>query len=206
MRALQRFWSQSTGAKVIVLAVAGAIVLIGGFGALLVSGTLPSGINGSKTTSAIIVKDSTPAATHATAGSSVSTVSITVTAQAGVPTATAIVGGPPQLGAPLADFIAAYGQPTLQQSLAATDDFWGDSQHTILIGVDVTKGVATQISVVGPPLSTSSQTYNSCAAFLPSDATSYNSAPPDTDFHSSIGDLVLESDGEGLCMVYVVAS
>ena len=110
------------------------------------------------------------------------------------------------VGSALGDFTAAYGQPTLQQSLAATDDFWGDSQHTILIGVDVTKGEVTQITVVGPPLSTSSQTYSSCAAFLPSDAASYNSAPPDTDFHSSIGDLVLENDGEGLCMVYVVAS
>ena len=133
MRALQGFWSQSIGAKVIVLAVAGAIVLIGGIGALLVSGALPSETNGSNTTSATIIKDNTPTATHATSGSSVSTVSTTGTAQAGVPTATAIVGGPPQLGAPLADFTAAYGQPTLQQSLAATDDFWGDSQHTILI-------------------------------------------------------------------------
>ena len=195
MKALQRFWSQGTGTKVIVLAVAGAIVLIGG-----------CGVSGAKTTSAVIVKDSTPSATHATSGSPVSTASTTGTAQTGAPTATATLGGPPQLGAPLADFTAAYGQPTLQQSLAATDDFWGDSQHTILIGVDVTKGAATQITVVGPPLSTSSQTYNSCAAFLPSDATSYNSVPPDTDFHSSIGDLGLENDGEGLCMVYIVAS
>ncbi|MGO8951214.1 MAG: hypothetical protein ACLQUY_26880 [Ktedonobacterales bacterium] len=204
MRVLRQFWSRGIGSKVVVLAIAGVIVLLVCFGALLVSGTQVGGINanvGSKTTSGAIVGNNTPTATRATEGSPVPT-----SAQTRVPTATATPGEPPQLGAPLADFIATYGQPTLQQSLAATDDFWGDKQQTILIGVDMTKGQATQITVLGPSSSSSTQTFDSCAAFLPPDASSYNSAPPYTYFNSSIGDLVLDNEGEGLCMLYVASS
>jgi hypothetical protein len=187
MGALQQFWSQGTGSKIVVLAMAGVIVLLGCFGVLLVTGTL-----GGK---------STPAAAGTSAPSSTST-----SAHTKVPTVTATPSaGPPQLGATLASFTAAYGKPALQDSLGATDDFWEDKQQTILIGVDLTNGRVSHITVLGPPSSTITQTFNSCAAFLPSDATSYSSAPPDTDYHSSIGNLVLENDGAGLCTVSIAS-
>jgi hypothetical protein len=187
MRALQQFWSQGTGSKIVVLVMAGVIVLIGCFGVLLVTGTL-----GGK---------HTPAATGTTLPSSAST-----SAHSKVPTVTATpLAGPPQLGAPLASFTAAYGKPALQDSVGATDDFWEDKQQTILIGVDLTNGRVSRIIVLGPPASSMTQTFNSCAAFLPPGATSYNSAPPDTDYHSSIGNLVLENDGSGLCMLSIAS-
>jgi hypothetical protein len=105
----------------------------------------------------------------------------------------------------MASFTAAYGNPALQDSLGATADFWEDRQQTILIGVDLTNGRVSHITVLGPPQSTLSQTFNSCAAFLPTDSTSYSSAPPDTDYHSSIGNLVLENDGSGLCTVSIAS-
>jgi hypothetical protein len=187
MRALQQFWSQSTGSKIVVLAMAVVIALVGSLGVLLVTGTL-----GGK---------NAPAASGTSAASSTSS-----SAHGKVPTATATPSaGPTQLGATLASFTAAYGKPALQDSLGATDDFWEDKQQTILIGVDLTNGRVSHITVLTPPASTVTQTFNSCAAFLPPDATSYSSAPPDTDYHSSIGNLVLENDGSGLCTVSIAS-
>jgi hypothetical protein len=180
MRALQQFWSQGAGPKIVVLAMAGVIVLLGCFGVLLVTGSLGG-------------KNTPTTATGTSAHTKVPTVTATPSA------------GPPQLGATLASFTAAYGKPALQDSLGATDDFWENTQQTILIGVDLTNGRVSHIKVLGPPASTITQTFNSCAAFLPPDATSYSSSPPDTNYHSSIGNLVLENDGSGLCMVSIAS-
>jgi hypothetical protein len=196
MRALQQFWSQSTASKVMVLATAGVIVLIGTFSVLLIASSLQSGNTRtvSQPTSSALAGKSTATATHGSAASPAST-------SAG--TAAPAPGGPPQVGAPPADFIAAYGQPTQQESIGATNDFWANKQQTVLIGVVFTNGLATHITVVGPPFLTSSQTYNSCAVFLPHDAASYNTAPPNTYFHSTVGNLVLENDDSGLCKIYM---
>jgi hypothetical protein len=177
MRALQQFWSQGAGSKAVVLAVAAVVVLLGLIGALLASGKL-GGKNPSGSTS-----------THTKARSATPTPSF----------------GPPQLGAPLGSFQAAYGTPSHQDSLGATDDFWEDKQQTILIGVVLTNGQASRITVLGPPSSTSFQTFNSCAAFLPPGATSTSSNPPDTDYQSSLGNLVLENDGAGLCTLSIAS-
>lgn len=187
MRALQQFWSQGTGSKIVVLAMAGVIVLLGCFGVLLATGTL-----GGK---------HTPTASGTSSPSSAST-----SAHSKVPAATATPSaGPPQLGAPLASFTAAFGAPALQDSLGATDDFWEDRQQTVLLGVVITNGKVSRITVLGPPSATIAQTFNACAAFLPPDATSYSSVPPDTDYHSSIGNLVLENDGSGLCTLSIAS-
>jgi hypothetical protein len=188
MRALQQFWSQGTGSKIVVLAMAGVIVLLGCFGVLLVTGSL-----GGKNTPTTATGTSAPSSASTSAHTKVPTVTATPSA------------GPPQLGATLASFTTAYGKPALQDSLGATDDFWENTQQTILIGVDLTNGRVSHIAVLGPPQSTMTQTFNSCAAFLPPDATSYSSAPPDTDYHSSIGNLVLENDGSGLCTVSIAS-
>jgi hypothetical protein len=187
MRALQQFWSQSSGSKIVMLAMAAVIVLIGGFGVLLVTGTL-GGRN---------PLGSTGAAARSTASAS---------AHTAVPSVTATpVAGPPKLGATLASFTAAFGNASLRDSVGATDDFWENKQQTILVGVVLTNGQVSRITVLGPPASTMSQTFNSCAAFLPPDATSYGSPAPDTDYHSSLGNLVLENDGSGLCTLSIAS-
>jgi hypothetical protein len=207
MRALRQFWSQGTNSKIVVLATAGVIVLIGLFGVLLIGSSLQGGNTetNSQATRGALAGNSTPTATH---GSTASPASTSVgTAAADTPTTAP--GGPPQLGAALANFITAYGQPTQQpnvQQSASTDAFWGNTQQTVLVDAQFTNGLATNITVVGPPSLTNSQTFNACAVFLPSDATSYSSAPPDTYYHSSVGNLVLENDESGLCKVYVASS
>jgi hypothetical protein len=193
MSALRQFWSQGTRSKVIVLITAAAIVLIGGFSVLLIGSSLAGGNTQSGG------KSSTGAGAHNSA----------TTTRAAAGTATAAAARLAKLGAPLANFIATYGQPTQQpnvQQSSGTDDFWGNSQQTVLINVHFTNGLASSISVVGPPSSTSSQTFSACAAFLPADASSYSTAAPDTYYHSSVGNLVLENDESGLCMVYVASS
>jgi hypothetical protein len=179
MRGLQRYWSQGTMSKIVVLVVAAVIVLIGCIGIILGGGALignrsPSG-------------QSSPVATTLPS-----------------PTATPVI--PPALGAPMAAFSTAYGNPTLTESLGATDDFWENKQQTILIGVILKNGEVTNITVLGPSTSNLAQTYAECEAFLPSGATSYSSAPPNTYFHSSLGTLVLENDNNGLCRLYVASS
>jgi hypothetical protein len=193
MRALRQFWSQGTRSQVVVLVTAGAIVLIGCISVLLIGSSLVGG----------------KGQTGGNASSSTATARSNARSTAAAGTATAAAGGAAKLGAPLADFIAAFGQPTQQphvQQGAATDSFWGNTQQTVLITVHFTNGLATLITVVGPPSSTSSQTYNSCADFLPPQASSYSSAPPDTYFHSPVGNLVLENDDAGLCKVYLASS
>jgi hypothetical protein len=179
MRGLQRYWSQGTISKIVVLVVAGAIVLVGCFAIILSAGALiHNGASGQGT--------GTPASTLRPA-----------------PTATPVI--PPALGAPLAAFSTAYGHPTLTESLGATDDFWGDKLQTILIGVALTSGRATSITILGPSTSNLAQTYAECQTFLPSGATSYSSSPPNTLFHSTLGNLVLENDNNGLCRLYVAS-
>jgi hypothetical protein len=166
--------------KIVVLVVAGAIVLVGCFGIILAGAALISnGASGQGTGSPI--STSLPS-----------------------PTATPVI--PPAIGAPLVAFSTAYGHPTLTESLGATDDFWEDKLQTILIGVALTNGRASSITILGPSTSSLAQTYSECEAFLPSGATSYNSAPPNTYFHSSVGNLVLENDNNGLCRLYVAPS
>jgi hypothetical protein len=179
MRGLQQYWSQGTMAKIVVLVVAGAIVLAGCFGIILVGGAFI--FNG------------------ASAGQGGSTPTTPP-----VPTATPVI--PPTLGAPLVAFSTAFGHPTLTESLGAADDFWEDKQQTTLIGVALKNGRASSITVLGPSTSGLAQTYGECEAFLPSGTTSYNSAPPNTYFHSSIGNLVLENDNNGLCRLYIASS
>ena len=146
MRALRQFWSQGTSSKIVVLATAGVIVLIGLFGVLLIGNSLQGGNTetNSQATRGALAGNSTPTATHGSNASPASTLAGTATA--GTPTTAP--GGPPQLGAPLADFVTAYGQPTqqpnVQQSTSATDDFWGNTQQTVLIDTTFTNGLATQ--------------------------------------------------------------
>jgi len=179
MRGLQRYWSQGTMSKIVVLVVAAVIVLVGCIGIILAGGAF--------------ISNSTPPGR----GSPVTSSS---------PSATATPVIPPALGAPLAAFSTAYGHPTLTESLGATDDFWEDKQQTILIGVILKNGQVATITVLGPSTSNLAQTYAECETFLPSGATSYNSAPPNTYFHSSLGTVILENDNNGLCRLYVSSS
>jgi len=130
----------------------------------------------------------------------------TATASASSP-ATAVAGGPPALGAPLADFAAAYG-PVIGHAASGSDEFYADRAETIMVEVAFTSGAASSISVIGPTSWSSTETSDYCTRFLPPGASEYNSVNNSVadyaDYHSSLGDLVLSNYGQGPCLVYFV--
>jgi hypothetical protein len=99
------------------------------------------------------------------------------------------------------NFPAKFGQPFGHGS-AGADTFWADSARSIIIGVSPNSGTVTQVNVIGPTWWSDSQTVTYCIQFLPDGATKYNSAGPyTTDYHSSVGDLVVSNIGVGFCTI-----
>jgi hypothetical protein len=116
-----------------------------------------------------------------------------------LPAPNVAAGSPLALGAPLADFTAAYGQAVSNGAGALT--WWADKAQTVLIVVTFTNGRATDITMSGPTVWTKNQTFAYCTTWLPSDAAEYNSAGEYTDYHSREGDLVLANYGNGACLL-----
>ena len=112
-------------------------------------------------------------------------------------TATLSPLGPPYLGGPYRDFTHTYGQPFNAVDLL----FYADSSQTIIFGVDVKANLVDQVSVIQVPSDWSnSQTLAECEIFLPSGATKFNSDPPWTDYHSSLGEVVIQT-ASGNCVM-----
>jgi hypothetical protein len=107
----------------------------------------------------------------------------------------------PELGDPIADFNAAYG-PAVKNGAGAFT-FWADQAHTARIAVMFTNGHATNIILSGPADWNKVQTFGFCSMFLPPDASVYNVTAQNTDYHSSLGDLVLANYGSGACQVFI---
>ncbi len=124
----------------------------------------------------------------------------TATVAVSPPTTTLPTGGKPFIGGPYANFIAAYGQPS-GNGLGDSANFWGDPAHTITINVSPTSGTVTFVAVVGHTSWSNDETYTYCTQFLPDDAAEYNSVGRYTDFHSSVGDLVVSNNGAGTCVI-----
>ncbi len=72
-----------------------------------------------------------------------------------------------------------------------------------MLNVDVSNNTVTQASVIGLTSWSDQQTFMYCAQFLPSDATEFNSNPPYTDYHSSLGEAIIENLGQGICLTYI---
>jgi hypothetical protein len=70
------------------------------------------------------------------------------------------------------------------------------------VNVDVQNNVAVHLGIVGPTDWTDQQTFTYCTGFLLSGAAEYNATGPYTDYHSSLGDVVIENTGYGTCLVF----
>lgn len=112
-------------------------------------------------------------------------------------------GGPPYVGGPYANFVAAYGPPFGHGS-GDSDNFYGDAAQTIVINVSPTSGTITHLGLVAPESWSNAETHDYLAQFLPSDAVLYNSVAQYTDYHSSVGDLVIGVFGQGTGVVSLV--
>lgn len=210
--AFQQFWAKGIAQKLAVVAVGGALILCSCCSALIVLGavigsSLPEDTATGQNTS------QTAVATHATAtaprtspptATLPATLPPTAASIPQQPTATTVptaASGPPRVGSSLSDIVAAYGQP-FSYGIGNSPNFYADSAQTIIVNVTVSGGTVTQVNVLGPTDWTDQQTFEYCTTFLPSDATAYNSVGHYTDFHSSIGDLVIENLGMGTCLAY----
>jgi hypothetical protein len=186
---LQEFWSKGVAQKVIVVAVAGALAMLscGGLAAVVGAAIETSGTSVNQSPTNTIQQTPTPKPTHAA--------SATATHAVGS-------GGQPRLGSPESVFIAAYGPP-FGHGTGNSDEFYTDSTHTVIVGASVTNGIVTHIDVAGDPSWSDQQTYAMCARFLPTDATAYNSVGPNTDYHSSLGNVVLANYDGGACVLFL---
>jgi hypothetical protein len=108
----------------------------------------------------------------------------------------------PELGDPFTDFNAAYGL-AVKNGAGAPFTFWVDQAHTARIAVTFINGHATHIMLSAPTDWNKTQTFDFCSMFLPPDASVYNVAGQYTDYHSSLGNLVLANYGNGACEVFI---
>lgn len=85
------------------------------------------------------------------------------------------------------------------------------------VGIQDNNGIVTWLTVQGPDSWDDLKTFDSCAQFLPPDASEYNAVDangnpatgagnPITDYHSGVGDLVLDDYGGGSCLLHIVQS
>ncbi len=196
LRSFQQFWGKGVPQKVVVIAVAGVLVTCSccGLGAVVLAaigaslGPVAQPVQTVSTRTVVVQEASTPTNTTALPTS-------TPTRQ---PTATSVPSGPPYVGGPFSNFTAKYGQPTPNGTSA---NFWADGAQTISLNVSPTSGTVTYVVVVGPDSWTNDQSFAFCSQFLPSDATEYNHVDPNTDYHSSVGDLEIGNYGVGTCVV-----
>ena len=112
----------------------------------------------------------------------------------------AVTNGKPQIDGLVTDFNNSY------KAGGVSNSYCYDSACQTLIGIRSQDGVVTYIAILGPTSWSNQQTMNTCEQFLPQDATAFNTSGPYTDFHSSIGEIVIENDGSGTCSVTLVVS
>jgi hypothetical protein len=120
----------------------------------------------------------------------------------------------PRVGEKLSVFTATYGQ----SANLGTDRglkvghltiqgirFYADKAQTIIIDAQPTKGVVNHLVVTGPSSWTNPQSFAYCQNFLPSSATQYRTVGQYTYYHSKLGDVVINTPGQGTCEVLIMS-
>ncbi len=127
------------------------------------------------------------------------------TSPAVVATHTAVAAskpGPPYVGGPYTNFTHTYGQP-----FNVNGWFYGNSKQTLIFAVTVSGGIVTMVSVLqSPDGTTDAQTMKECEVFLPSGASEFNAISDLTDYHSSVGEIVIQNAGQGTCTISLSSS
>ncbi len=117
------------------------------------------------------------------------------------PTATSIPAGPPFVGGPYANFTHHYGQPFNDNNW-----FYADHAQTIIFAVTQAGANVSKVTVVRVPDNwTDAQTFGECVLFLPQGATAFNQTGQYTDYHSSVGEIIIAAPGQGTCETYIAS-
>ena len=107
-----------------------------------------------------------------------------------------------RLGGQLADFSAAFG--TMLSQTGNTFNFNVGNGTTV--SVTISQGTASSISVFGPENWSRTQTFNACASYLPTGAVKFNQSGTYTDFHSGLSEVIINTVGNGTCLLYLAAA
>jgi hypothetical protein len=167
--------------------------------------------NAGSTASTTTTNTHTSAVTRATATAVVTHATATAKPQptaTHIPTTPTVVPlGPPFVGGPYRNFTHAYGQP-----INSNNWFYTDSSQQIIVAVTVPSAtpsaIVSQVAVLQTPSGwTNAEVLSECEVFLPPGATLFNHADPYYDFHSFLGEIVLEfNGGDGGCSLNIAAS
>lgn len=215
---VRQFWEKGAGQKVAIISVATILGICAccscsTVGIVLLAGTPPkttgnqgSDVQPTATSTSPIVLAPASATPSTVTPTVVPTATATATAAATAsPTPTSPVAstGQPYVGGPYANYTAAYGQPFIQGA-GGSEDFWADKAQTIIVIVNPpVSRIVRHMSAVGPDSWSDDQTFSYCSQFLPSGAVAFNTAPPYTDFNSSLGKVIIANFGSGACVVYL---
>lgn len=108
------------------------------------------------------------------------------------PTQPPATHGTPHIGGPISDFYGKYGQPH-NQGIGDSETWIADQQQTVLINASPdANGVAIGMGVTAAADWSDAQTTQYCSQFLPPDASAFNSVGNLTDYHSSVGEIVMQ--------------
>lgn len=110
------------------------------------------------------------------------------------------------IGGTVAAFTARYGQ--YGQALGGNgDSWWTDASQTVSVSVTVSGGTVNQVTVLQIAGTwDATQTLAACTPFLPSGASLFNTSGQWMDYHTSIGEVVMEDPGGGNCVLSMATS
>jgi len=119
--------------------------------------------------------------------------------------ANGVTNGTPHIGGPMSDFYGKYGQPN-NQGIGTSETWIVDQQQTVLVNAtpDANAQVAG-VSVTTGANWSNTQMQQYCSQFLPADASAFNSVSDLTDYHSSIGEVVMQL-GASMCVLSLAQS
>ena len=101
--------------------------------------------------------------------------------------------GTPHIGGPFSDFYGKYGQPVNQGSIANGETWIVDQNTTTIVNATPdSSGKTINIIVTSGANWSVQQTKQYCEQFLPSDASQFNTSDHITDYHSSVGMIVIQ--------------
>jgi len=108
------------------------------------------------------------------------------------PVAPAATNGTPQIGGPISDFYGKYGQPN-NEGNGGSETWIADQQQQTLVNASAdANGRVTQVTLTSGANWSNDQTKQNCSQFLPPDASEFNTDGPYIDYHSSIGEVVMQ--------------
>ena len=117
--------------------------------------------------------------------------------------ALAVTHGTPRIGGPMSDFYGKYGHPNNQGSVPGSETWiLNDQNQTIIDAAPNAGGIVDYVNITNGTAWNNQQMQSYCEQFMPSDASQFNQDGPYIDYHSSVGEIVMEL-GQASCVITI---